>query len=98
MLQTLVQHGIPDPKADHTYRDFLKTQPPVFHKAKEPLEVEDWVRTIGQKFSLIRYSDVQNTLFVAHQLQGRTGAWWASFLTTQLEGYQVPWADFHAAF
>ena len=43
MLQTLVQHGIPDPKADHTYRAFLKTHPPLFHKAKEPLDVEDWI-------------------------------------------------------
>ena len=68
MLQTLVQHGIPDPEADHTYRDFLKTHPPIFHKAEEPLEAEDRLRTIEQKFSLIRCSDVQKTLFVAQQL------------------------------
>ena len=65
MLQTLVQHGILDPKADHTYRDFLKTHPPIFHKAKEPLEVDDWLRTIEQKFGLLHYSDIQKTLFAA---------------------------------
>lgn len=41
MLQALTQHVIPDPKADHSYREFLKTHPPVFHKAEEPLEAED---------------------------------------------------------
>ena len=47
ILQALTQHVVPDlrgqldPAADNTYRDFLKTHPPVFHKAKEPLEVED---------------------------------------------------------
>lgn len=41
MLQTLVQYGIPDPEADHTSRDFLKSHPPIFHKAEEPLEAED---------------------------------------------------------
>ena len=65
MLQTLVQHGIPDPEADHTYRDFLKTHPPIFHKAEEPLEADDWLRTIEQKFGLLHYSDIQKTLFVA---------------------------------
>ena len=98
MLQTLVQHGIPDPKADHTYRDFLKTNPPVFHKAKEPLEAEDWIRTIEQKFGLLRYSDIQKTLFAAQQLQGPAGAWWASFLATQPKGHQVLWVDFCTIF
>ena len=40
MLQILV-HGRLDPEANHTYHDFLKTHPLVFHKAEEPLEVED---------------------------------------------------------
>jgi hypothetical protein len=43
MLQALTQHVIPDPEADHIYRDFLKTHPPIFHTAEEPLEVEDWI-------------------------------------------------------
>ena len=46
MLQALTQHVIPDPHgrpdlvADNTYHDFQKTHPPIFHKAKEPLEAE----------------------------------------------------------
>ena len=104
LLQTWAQYGVPvswghlDPEADNTYRDFLKTHPPVFHKAEEPLEAEDWIRTIEQKFGLIRCSDVQKTLFVAQQLQGSAGAWWASFLATQPEGHQVPWVDFCTTF
>jgi hypothetical protein len=68
MLQALTQHMIPDPAANHTYRDFLKTQPPVFHKAKEALEAEDWICTIKQKLSVIRCSDVQKTQFAIQQL------------------------------
>ena len=66
MLQALTQHvildphGPLDPVANNTSRDFLKTHPPVFHKAEEPFEVEDWTRTIEQKFSLIRCSDVSH--------------------------------------
>ena len=45
-------------QADNTYHDFLKTHPPVFRKAEEPLEAEDWIRTTEQKFGLIHCSDV----------------------------------------
>ena len=104
MLQALTQdvipnpHGRPDPVVDNTYHDFLKTHPPVFHKAKEPLETEDWIRTIELKFSLIHCSDVQKTQFAVQQLQGPIGAWWVSFLATQPKGHQVPWANFCTAF
>jgi len=51
MLQALTQHvipdphGRPDPVANNTYRDFLKTHPLIFHKAEEPLEAENWICT-----------------------------------------------------
>jgi hypothetical protein len=31
----------------------MDTRPPVFSKAEEPLEANDWIRTIEQKFDLI---------------------------------------------
>jgi hypothetical protein len=90
MLQALTQHVIPDPEADHTYRDFLKTNPPIFHKAEEPLEAEDWIRVMDLKFSLICYGEVQKTQFAVQQLQGPASAWWASFLAMEPAGYQDP--------
>ena len=49
ILQTWAQYGVPvtqgrpDPEADNTYVDFLKTNPPIFLRAEEPLEVVDWI-------------------------------------------------------
>ena len=36
-----------------SYQDFLSTQPPLFTKADEPLDVDAWIRTIESKFSLL---------------------------------------------
>ena len=88
ILQAMAQnmapgpHGHRDPKGNNTYVDFLKTHSPIFTKAEEPLEVDDWIRTIEQKFGLIRCNRNQKTLFATQQLQGPTGAWWASYLAT----------------
>ena len=39
------------------YEQFLSTQPPLFHKADEPLEADIWLRTIESKFTLHPYND-----------------------------------------
>lgn len=104
ILQAIAQNMAPGPRGHHnhggnnTYADFLKTQPPIFLRAREPLEADDWIRTIEQKLGLIHCNKNQKTLFAAQQLQGLAGAWWASYLATQLEGYQVPWAEFRESF
>jgi hypothetical protein len=49
------------------------------------------------KFSLIRCSEVQKSLFAVQQLHGPASTWWASFLAMQPAGYPIPWADFCTA-
>ena len=53
---------------ESTYVDFTDTRPPVFSKADEPLEADDWLRTIEQKFELIHCTEVQKPRFAAQQL------------------------------
>ena len=55
---------------ESTYIDFTDTRPPVFSKAEEPLEADDWLRTMEQKFELIRCTEIQKPRFAAQQLRG----------------------------
>jgi hypothetical protein len=52
-------------KGETTYVDFTYTRPPVFLKADEPLEADDWLRTIEQKFDLLQCIEYQKPVFVA---------------------------------
>jgi hypothetical protein len=45
------------------------------------------------KFGLLRYTEVQKTLFTAQQLWGDASAWWANYITTRPTDYQVPWVS-----
>jgi hypothetical protein len=45
--------------------DFSETHPPLFVKAEDPLEADEWVRVIEQKFGLIRCVETQKPLFTA---------------------------------
>jgi hypothetical protein len=57
-----------------SYSEFLSTHTPLFSRAKDPLEADDWLRTIESKFDLLHCTEYQKTLYAAQQLRGSVGA------------------------
>jgi hypothetical protein len=60
-----------------SYSNFLATHPLIFSGAKDPLDVDDWLRTAESKFNLLHSTEYQKTLYAAQQLRCPAGAWWA---------------------
>jgi hypothetical protein len=81
-----------------SYLDFSETRPPLFVKAEDPLEADEWIRVIEQKFGLLRCSETQKPLFAAQQLCGPASTWWGNFVAVQPAGHQVTWDEFKLAF
>jgi hypothetical protein len=81
-----------------TYVDFTDTRPPVFSKADEPLEADDWLRTMEQEFELLQCTEYQKPVFAAQQLRGAAGAWWANLVAARSVGHRVTWQEFCDAF
>jgi hypothetical protein len=80
------------------YLDFSETRPPLFVKAEDPLEADEWVRVIEQMFGLIRCTETQKPLFAAQQLRGLASTWWGNYVAIQPAGHQVTWDEFKLAF
>jgi hypothetical protein len=55
--------GQPQGPQETTYLEFSETGPPLFVKAEEPLEADEWVRVMEQKFGLIQCTKTQKPLF-----------------------------------
>jgi hypothetical protein len=66
------------------------THPPIFSGAKDPLEADDWLRTTESKISLLHCTKYQKTLYIAQQLRGQAGAWWASYTVAFFLDHHVP--------
>jgi hypothetical protein len=77
----------PQGPRETTYLEFSETRPPLFIKAEEPLEADEWVRVMEQKFGLIRSTEKQKPLFAAQQLRGPASTWWANFVAIQPAGH-----------
>jgi hypothetical protein len=83
-----------------SYQDFLSTQPPLFHKADEPLDADAWLRTIESEFALLPApcSDENKALFAAQQLRGTARLWWDQFHAMHPADHVVTWDEFRTAF
>jgi hypothetical protein len=78
--------------------DFSETRPPLFVKAEDPLEADEWVWVIEQKFGLIRCTETQKPLFAAQRLRGPASTWWGNYVAIQPTGHQLTWDEFKLAF
>jgi hypothetical protein len=89
-----------DEHPSSNYQDFLSTQPPLFHKADEPLDADAWLRDIESKFVLLSApcSDENKALFAAQQLRGTARIWWDHYHAMQPAGHVVTWDEFRTRF
>jgi len=81
-----------------SFKDFMDTKPPVFKEALEPLEADEWINTMEQKFRLLWMTEELKAEYAAHQLQGPAGIWWSHHRTTYPEGTPITWNRFTTAF
>jgi hypothetical protein len=104
LIQNKTCHGAEQPHHSRrqdmntSYSEFISTHLPLFSGAKDPLEADDWLRTIELMFGLPHCIEYQKTLYAAQQLRGSVGAWWASYTAALPVDYHVPWDEFCAAF
>ena len=102
LLRRLVQcnadRGRQAPPAETDYVGFLSTQPPLFHKADDPLEADAWIRTIEDKFSILNCTEVDKAAFAAQQLRGPAKIWWVNHQALLPAGTRFTWNEFVAAF
>lgn len=56
-----------------SFKDSLDTKPPVFKEAVEPMEANEWINTMENKFRVLRLTKDLKTEYAAHQLQGPAG-------------------------
>jgi hypothetical protein len=99
LVQNTAQYGRREPNQGVDYKRFLETQPPIFTKAEHPIEANEWLQTLEQKFRVIpNCTENKKVEFAGLQLQGPAGTWWKGFLARQPAGRAITWNAFKDAF
>jgi hypothetical protein len=79
-------------------RDFQNSNPPTFTKSIEPLDADDWLRTIENKLEYARVGPNEKVLYTSHFLAGAAGAWWENVRAMQPDDQVMTWDDFKTKF
>jgi hypothetical protein len=105
ILQTLNnmqpnQQQVPPPPPPHQslLAEFLRTHPTTFSQAKDPMDVEDWLKGVEKKLVIAQCTDREKVLFAAHQLYGTAANWWETYCNTHANVDTITWNDFKAHF
>jgi hypothetical protein len=92
------QAPLPLPPHQSHLVEFLRTRPTTFSQAKDPMEVEDWLKGVEKKLVIAQCTDHEKILFVVHQLFGMIVNWWETYCNTHTDVNSITWNVFKAHF
>jgi hypothetical protein len=69
----------PPPPPQSRLGEFFRTRPTTFSQVMDPMEAEDWLRSIEKKLEIAQCTDQEKVLFAAHQLFGTAAEWWEMY-------------------
>jgi hypothetical protein len=59
------QPSPPHPAPMNKHREFMSHRPPVFTHAADPLDADDWLKTVGKMLTTAQCDDREKVLFAA---------------------------------
>jgi hypothetical protein len=101
IVQTLQQiHTQPPPPPPQQPRDrradFLRGHPPMFSHAADPLQADDWLRSVERQLNVAQCDDRERVLYAAGQLRGSPLDWWESYPVRDRDA--LTWVQFRERF
>src|SRR3954465_2752239 len=79
-------------------QDFILLKPPIFRCSSEPLEADDWLRSIERKLDTAHVAPHDRVIFAVYFLEGAAAEWWENYVAMQPDGHLVTWQEFCDAF
>jgi hypothetical protein len=66
----------------------------VFTHAGDPLEAEDWLKTVLKMLTTYQCDDREKVFYVVGRLQGSASAWWDAYVTAHAAPDTITWDEF----
>jgi hypothetical protein len=103
MQQTLVNMQAAQPQASpppprDRLGEFQRTKPPTFSQAMEPMDADDWLKSMEKKLQVVQCNNREKVLLASHQLSGPTTDLWDAYVEAHEEPESINWPEFSAAF
>jgi hypothetical protein len=109
MLQTMQQtmanmhqaqghQPAPQPQQRDKLGEFQRTKPPTFSHSVEPMNADDWLKTIEKKLQVVQCNNREKVLLASHQLVGTAAEWWDAYVEAHEEPESINWQELKNSF
>jgi hypothetical protein len=69
----------PQPRDKH--KEFMSHHPPTYSHSSDPLDADDWLKTVTKKLEIVQCTDREMVLYAAGRLTGQVADWWDAYST-----------------
>jgi hypothetical protein len=98
MQQAQEHQPAPQPQQHDKLGEFQRTKPPTFSHSVEPMDADDWRKTIEKKLQVVQCNNREKVLFASHQLMGPVADWWDAYVEAHKEPESINWQEFKNSF
>jgi hypothetical protein len=92
------QPQAPPPPPRDRLADFQCSKPPTFSHSMEPMDADDWLKTIERKLQVAQCNNREKVLLASHQLIGCAADWWDAYVEAHEEPDTINWNEFKMSF
>jgi hypothetical protein len=78
--------------------EFQRTKTPTFSHSVEPMDVDDWLKTMEKKLQVVQCTNRGRILFAAYQLVEPAADWWDAYVEAHEEMETINWQEFMNSF
>jgi hypothetical protein len=89
---------VQQPAPRNKHREFMSHHPSVFTHAADPLEAEDWLKTVLKMLTTCQCDDREKVLYAAGRLQGSASTWWGVYTAAHAAPDTITWDEFTTNF
>jgi hypothetical protein len=76
----------------------MSHKPPTFANSLDPLDANDWLKSIEKMLNITQCSDREKVLYASGRLTGPAADWWDSYVAAHDAADTIIWAEFTTQF
>ncbi|CAN6240158.1 unnamed protein product [Urochloa humidicola] len=84
------------PRSKH--QEFMSHRPPTFSHSADPLDADDWLKTVEKMLSIAQCNDREKVLYASGRLEGTAGDWWDAYTAAHANADTITWQEFRNSF
>jgi hypothetical protein len=80
------------------HKEFMSHKPPTFSNFADPLQADDWLKSVDKMLNIAQCSDKEKVLYASGRLTGPMADWWDAYCTAHDAVNTITWAEFSTQF